>query len=126
MANTVNNNTNDAELKVINENIKTLYTKVAEMQESMATIFEALEELTKQKVKVKKDNIKKEVKPVESHKLVTIKKVIINDREAEVNVYENFVVIEGHKRKIYDVKKGRLFTYEGKPVYLNFNSLQAV
>ena len=67
--------------------------------------------------------LKEMVDILESKGIAERKQVNINGKSYKIIVFEKdgFVYIEGHKRKLYDIKKGILFTYNHKSVYIKLH-----
>jgi hypothetical protein len=119
MANTTNI---EKELK----EIKDAYVKLAECVERLQANLDAIIGSSKQAKGAKGSKASKGKLPTNS-KLIEVKKLKLETgKDIEVHVYKNFVIVDGHKRKIYEFKKGKMFNYEGKNVYLKLNTPQAV
>lgn len=114
----------EAELLKVKEGYEKLTTEVEKLQKVIELLMERPRVAVADYKTPKAIKSKKEIK--QESKLIEVKKLDFDGKEIEVYVYDTFVVVDGHKRKIYEVKKGNCFSYEGKTVYLKFNSLQAV
>jgi len=101
------------------------YLRLEQMVTSLVSSIAILVE-DKNKINVKFDKKKLRLKIEGNSKagLVGVKKVVLDGREVEVDEYETFAIIEGHKRKIYENKRGRLISYDGYPIYLSINRLE--
>ena len=102
-------------------NVKSRYDKLEEMVMLMSNAVNTLLDAKSSKgTKIR--NIEK---PVPEHGLIAVKKIDVDGKEIEVYEYDTFVMIEGHRRKIYENKRGRMFSAAAGPVYLKSFGLQA-
>lgn len=85
------------------------------------TLGNMKEELEKRKKTVVSKEVKSEVEIVTGKevdkKVKQTKKVEINGVQVTIKVYDTYVTIGDHKRKIYKNKKGRYFVYGPKTFY---------